>query len=268
MNYLSMADLNFPMRKSESRKGDNGKLLIIGGSEKYVGALALAGLAALRAGADVVTIAAPKQVAWAINCLTPDLITEKTDCKYFQLKHATKIINLANKYDAVLIGNGIGTQSDPFIKKVVSNINVPTVIDADAIKALSIKPIKNCLLTPHKKELDILLNNSKINKSDVKGLQKSVKTNVLLIKGKVDKIISKTQTAYNATGNEGLTKAGTGDVLAGLAAGFLCQGLTLFDSACNAAFINGELGDILKKKKGYAFIASDLVEDISKIIKR
>ena len=90
--------------------------------------------------------------------------------------------------------------------------------------------------------------------------------NVLLAKGATDIIISRNKIAYNRTGNQGMTKAGTGDVLAGLAVGFLAKTKDLFKSAIAAAYINGHVGDILlKKKKGYTFIASDLVEDLGKI---
>jgi len=65
-----------------------------------------------------------------------------------------------------------------------------------------------------------------------------------------------------------MTKGGTGDVLAGIAAGYLAQGIPLFESACNAAFINGEVGDLLHKKKGYGFLASDIIDDMKTVLKR
>ena len=80
-------------RKKSSHKGENGTVLVIGGSEEYTGSVALAGIAALRSGADIVTIAAPKKVAWAINALSPDLITHKVNCEHFTLKNAKEIIS-------------------------------------------------------------------------------------------------------------------------------------------------------------------------------
>lgn len=193
-------------RKTNSKKGDNGKLLIIGGSEDYTGCLALAGIAALRTGCDIVIIAAPEKTAWAINCLSPDLMTKKIKGKYFQKKHAEEIIKLSEKFDAVLIGNGIGINSKEFVKQITKKI---------------------------KKPKEIILKNT--------------------------------------TGNPGMTKAGTGDVLAGLTAGFLAQGYPLNKAALNATYINGKLGDIQKEKKGYSYIASDLIKDkeeTEKIIKK
>ena len=94
------------------------------------------------------------------------------------------------------------------------------------------------------------------------------KNNVILLKGEIDAIISKGKIKYNKTGNAGMTKAGTGDVLAGLCVGFLAQSKDLFQSAVNAAYFNGLIGDILlKKKKGFTYLASDMVEEIKKLKK-
>ena len=92
--------------------------------------------------------------------------------------------------------------------------------------------------------------------------------NVLLVKGPTDIILSRNKTAFNRTGNQGMTKGGTGDVLAGLAVGFLAKSGDLFKSAVAASYLNGLVGDnLLKKKKGYSFIASDLIEDLESIQK-
>jgi NAD(P)H-hydrate epimerase len=89
---------------------------------------------------------------------------------------------------------------------------------------------------------------------------------VVLLKGATDTIISKERVVANRTGNPGMAKAGTGDVLAGLCVGFLGQGLSLFQSAVNGAYINGTLGDLLEKKKGYSYIASDLLMDLKRVL--
>ena len=91
MNYIIKKQIKLLKRKKKSHKGDNGRALIIGGSEDYIGALALAGLACLRSGCDLVTIAAPEKVAWAVNCLSSDLITKKVKGTYFKLSHANEI---------------------------------------------------------------------------------------------------------------------------------------------------------------------------------
>jgi len=258
---LTKNNLEFSKRKKTSHKGDNGRVLIIGGSEEYVGCLALAGLAALRAGADIVKIVAPKKVAWAVNSLSSDLITKKFDCKYFSFRHGRKIVKLSKKFDAILIGNGLGIRKETkaFVKNVVKQIKKPLVIDADAIKALKIQNVNNAIFTPHKTEFEILLKNSDSREDNIR---KIIDNNVIIVKGAIDRIITKDKIFYNKTGNAGMTKAGTGDVLAGLCVGFLAQSKDLLQSAVNATYINGAIGDLLKKKKGYSYIASDMVEEV------
>jgi ADP-dependent NAD(P)H-hydrate dehydratase / NAD(P)H-hydrate epimerase len=271
-------------RKKTSHKGENGYALVIGGSEEYAGAPAIAGLAALRAGCDLVTVAAPDKVAWNINRTYPDLITKKFPGKYFTLKNAKDLIRLTDKFDAVLIGNGISRKSDKCVQQFMKKCPRPKVVDADALKSLSFKDFQNSLLTPHQRELELMLVNSKkefllpkLKKANAKEmaeiLQGNLKyflqnNNVLLVKGATDIIISKNKISYNRTGNPGMTKAGTGDILSGLAVGFLAKTKDYFKSAVAAAYINGLVGDLLlKKKKGYSFIASDILEDLVKVNK-
>ena len=264
--HIKKSDVKLKKHKKSSHKGDNGRLLIIGGSIDYVGALILAGSAAFAAGVDIVTIAAPSKVSWAINCFDPNFITKKYKGDYFKATQAKQVIKLSKQFDAILIGNGLGERktSLSFAKKVCK-INKPKVVDADALKAIELQEINNAILTPHKKELETLLKNSKLKQSQIKT---KIGSNVLLIKSKTDKIISKNKTIYNKTGNEGMTTGGTGDVLAGLCAGFLAQKYPLLKSATYSAFINGYTGDLIYKQKGVALTASDIVETLPYTIKR
>lgn len=265
MRFVRKSDIKLKKRRKTAHKGENGKVLIIGGSEDYVGTLALAGIAALRTGVDIVTVAAPEKPGWALHTFTPDLVVKKFKGEHFTLKHTKAVLGLAKTSDAVLIGNGIGRQSDSFVQKVVKGVKKPLVIDADGIKAVRLQDVRNAVITPHKVEFRMLLKSSRLKE---RGLRKNLGDNVILLKGPIDRIITRERVWYNKTGNEGLTVAGTGDVLAGLLVGFLAQRYSKFDSACWAAYINGKLGDLLKKKKGYAFIASDLLEDIRKVLGR
>jgi len=288
MRYLTKKEVKLPKRKPESHKGDNGRLLIMGGSVDYIGAVMLAGMAAFRSGVDIVTIAAPEKVAWAINTFSPDFITRKLNGDFFASKHSGKIIKLSNDFGVILIGNGLGItkQTIKFSRKIIKNIKKPKVIDADAIKALTFE-VNNSIITPHENELMIFLDNNIKNKKIVKSIfNKKInpekkaknlqsvlkgfleKNNIILLKGKTDIIISKDKIKFNRTGNAGMSVAGTGDVLAGLTAGILARTNSLFDSACSAAFINGIIGDYLLKKKGYGFIASDFIDYIPLFIKK
>lgn len=271
-------------RKKTSRKGENGHALVVGGSDEYVGAVVLAGLAALRAGCDMATVAAPEKVAWAVHQYTPDLMTYKVKGTSFNIKNAKEMVKYADKFDAVLIGNGITKKADKFCQYFVHKSQKLKVIDSDALKSLSFKDFNNSIITPNETELEMMLVNSskefllpKLREANAKEraeiLQGNLRyflqnNNVLLVKGPTDLIISANKIAYNRTGNQGMTKGGAGDILAGLAAGFLAKSKDLFKSAVAASFINGLTGDLLlKKKKGYTFLASDILEDLAKIQK-
>ena len=249
------------VRKPRSHKGDFGKVLIIGGSEDYVGAPILAGEAAFASGVDIVTITAPEKIAFAINTYNPDLITKKLKGDYFSIKHIPELLKLSKRFDSVLIGPGLGRKSDDFVRELCVKLKKPAVIDADAVKALRLQDIDNAILTPHSKEFQTLRDNSGMKKI-------KPGTNVILKKGSVDEIISRSKVKHNKTGNPGMTVGGTGDVLAGLCAGFLAQSNDLFNSACAAAFISGLAGDSLNKKLGNGFTASSVVKEIPVTIKK
>jgi len=195
-----------------------------------------------------------------------------------------EMVKLADRYDAVLVGNGITRKADKFCQYFIKKSPKLKVVDADALKSLSFKDFSNTILSPHETELEMMLVNSnkefllpKLKASSAKEkaeiLQGNLRyflqnNNVLLVKGATDIIISRNKIAYNRTGNQGMTKAGTGDVLAGLCVGFLAKSQDLFKSAVAASYINGFIADqLLKKKKGYAFIASDIIDDLAKVNK-
>jgi len=275
LNYInqSIIQKTYKTRKNDSHKGDHGKILCIGGSEDYSGApylAANAAIAALRTGVDIITIAAPEKVAYAINALNPDIISKKFNCIYFTSKQIDEILKLSDLYDCILIGPGIGQKKSTsiFINEIIQNINKPIIIDADAIKCINLGDISNTILTPHIRELEILLNNSNISISDYTDIQGHLKSNVLLIKDNIDTIISNYNIQYNKTGNPGMTTGGTGDVLSGIVSGFVSQGNSLVDSACAAAYLSGYIGDELFKNYAYSFIASDFLDKIGPTIKK
>lgn len=283
MKFITKSEIKIPKRKSSSHKGDNGYVLAVGGSEDYAGAITLAGLAALRSGCDLVKIIAPEKVAWAINAYSPDLVTMKLEDDYFKLKHFDIIKKSMEKFDLLLIGNGMGLKNETkkFCRKCAKEIKKFKVVDADAIKSISMDGVENSIITPHSKELEYFLINSKIHKQIIDGINKEKniikksrlikkttqkfldKNNIILLKGKIDVIISKDKISYMNSGNPGMTKGGTGDVLAGLCAGFLAQSNDILHSSINASYFNKKIGDILlRKKKGFTYLASDMVEEV------
>ncbi|VVB81660.1 ADP-dependent (S)-NAD(P)H-hydrate dehydratase [uncultured archaeon] len=256
-------------RKRSSHKGDNGVVLIIGGSEDYIGAPALVGmsaLAVLRSGADLVYVAAPEKVAWAINRIAPDIITRKIKCRNFSQKNVTEVLKLAKNADVIEIGNGISLESGKFMQEIIKKVNKPLVIDAAALRVIRLQDVKNAVLLPHAKEFEALLKNSRLTR---KSVQKHLNNNILVIKGHPKTVImSKNKTAINTAGNAGMSHGGTGDVLAGIVAGLLAQGNDPFTSAKVAAYVNGRAGELLYKKLGFGYLASDLVKTFPSILKK
>jgi len=254
----------FKERSLTSHKGENGRVLVVGGSENYVGAPALAAMAALRSGIDICVVAAPEKVAWQINSYSPDIITRKINGDFLNWDNVNEIVKLAETFDCVLIGNGLGTEPGTmdFVREAVERISIPLVIDADAIKALAGKKISNSIITPHAREFEIWTGESLPKELDDKArvAQMFAKNkSVVLLKGPIDIIASEDELKFNKTGNPGMTIGGTGDVLAGITAGFLAQTKDLFNSAYYAAYLNGKIGDYLLKKKGIGFTASDII---------
>lgn len=256
-----------PPRRRESHKGDYGRILVVAGSAQYPGAAVLTSWAAetiLRSGADYVHVLAPGKVGWVVNTYLPDLIVTKVRARRFTKRHVRKVISMEKDYDVLLIGPGLGERSIPFAREIIQRWGKPKVVDADALKGVDLTRVENCILTPHMKELETILHNNGIQEQE---LQEHLGTNVILRKGPTDLIMSSTEEGENRTGNAVMTKAGTGDVLAGLAAGLLAQTGDLFDAACLAAWINGATGDLLERRKGRTFIASDIPQHMHEVMR-
>ena len=235
------------------------RVLLVGGSEEFTGASYLAGMAALRGGAESVIVMAPEKVAWALNALSPDLMTRKLQGTYLSMKHLGVLTKQLKTADVLVLGNGAGTRpGTASLMRALSRWPGPKVIDADALKALRGASVHNAILTPNEGEWKLLERHSNIGALLTNG-------NVIIKKGNPTSILSANKTFRQPRTNRGLAKAGTGDVLAGLCAGYLAQGLSLWDAARRATRTGNTIADILvRKKKGYYFLASDIVGELRK----
>ena len=278
--------LRLKQRSNKSHKGNNGKLLIVGGSKEYHGAPAISGLSAIAAGVDLVYVACPDSASPAIKSASPDLIVKSLEGDILSLKHAQDILKLTDDVDAVLIGPGAGIDGETakLFNVLVAKIKKPIVLDADALKQVEISLIKNredIILTPHLAEFKSIFNISsdlkldidsydfeKVDKniSEFQQITRNINASVV-VKGQYDLILFKTKFRINKTGNSGMTVGGTGDALAGIGAALLAQGLNSFDSASLAAFINGLAGEEAFNVKGNGFSATDLVSYVGNVIK-
>ncbi|MCK4428760.1 MAG: hydroxyethylthiazole kinase, partial [Candidatus Aenigmarchaeota archaeon] len=131
---------------------------------------------------------------------------------------------------------------------------------------------KNFILTPHENEFFVLTGEKVL--SDLKKRQEQVKriagelNTTILLKGNVDMISDGNKIHLNKTGSPFMTKGGTGDILAGICGALLTRGVDCFEAACCAAYINGKAGEIAGRKFGEGLLASDLLKEIPKVIKR
>ncbi|WP_410319578.1 NAD(P)H-hydrate dehydratase [Methanobrevibacter sp.] len=278
--------LRLKNRNPNSHKGNNGRLLVVGGSNEYSGAPAIAGMAAIGAGADLVYVASPENAADAIKSTSPDLIVKSLEGDKLSLNHLDDILNLSENVDAVLIGpgSGIDDETSKLFNVLVTKIKKPIVLDADSLKQVELSLIKNredMILTPHifefksffKTDDDLRLDIDSYDFSEVdenitlfQKISRQIKGTVV-VKGKYDLILSGSKFKINKSGNAGMTVGGTGDALAGISASLLSQGLSSFDSASLATFINGLAGDEAFDVKGNGFSATDLVSYIGSVIK-
>ncbi len=271
MKRLTQKDIRYPKRTAGTHKGESGRVLVVGGSEDLVGAVALAGISALRAGADLVIIAAPERVAWSVNSLYPDLITKKLPGKTLGMRHWRTIRRMADRADVILVGNGMGRSWGA--RRLVNRLAcLPgrKVFDADALRMVRPALLKETIITPHADELSTFLQHlPAVWDARPEVVHERLREwlgqeNILILKGPEDYVMSRDRIVRNTTGNPGMAKGGTGDVLAGLCAGFYAQ-QDAWQAACNAAFVNGRIGDLLKRKhKGYAYLASDMVGEIQR----
>ncbi len=266
-------------RPLESHKGDFGRLLIIGGSETYVGAPALAALAALRTGLDLVYVASPEKTAYAISAISPNLITLKLRGDHLAINNLDQLKTLLERCTAIILGPGLGLHKDTIeavseILNILNSLRKTVLLDADAIKILGMKRQKidfPAVITPHFGEFEALSGRKpsidlKSRTNDVKNLAKKL-GGVIVLKGNVDIVSDGNDLRINFTGNPSMTVGGTGDVLSGIIGCLLAQGIDCFNSSVAGVFINGAAGDFALKEKGFHLVPTDLIEQISRVMR-
>jgi hydroxyethylthiazole kinase-like uncharacterized protein yjeF len=269
-------------RSSQSHKGDFGRILVIGGSDVFSGAPALTGMAALRTGADLVTILTPEPVVSAVRAYSPNLMVRSLGTHILVKESIDSIMELVNSQDVIALGPGLGLAQDTIstVRAVVSHlleIKKPLVIDADGLKALASSGIhlnsETTVMTPHWGELSILLGRN-LGKPD--NLEVRIRTaieaaklydSVLLLKGPID-IIAEPNGNYklNHTGVPAMTVGGTGDVLTGITATLLSRKFGAFQSAAASAFISGQIGEAASAEFGDHIVATDCIKKIPDVM--
>ncbi|UJG43493.1 MAG: NAD(P)H-hydrate dehydratase [Candidatus Heimdallarchaeum endolithica] len=279
--YIGIGDLKWflPERESESHKGDNGIVVVIGGSIYYTGAPVLSALGAFRTGADLVYIYTPKNVRSIISSFSPDLITVPGSSDELNEEDAKLIVKDMRFRKATFI-IGPGTKKSKKTRLLVSRVlkskdRRKLVIDAGALSSLGIEELKllqnhHIIITPHKREFyrvfQIELPDKLEERKKIVQELASEWGVTILLKGKIDIISNGKITKLNATGHPGMTVGGTGDVLTGIIASLFANLEDSFVSACLAAYISGRAGELASKEYGDGLMASDIPHYINKVI--
>lgn len=253
-------------------------MALICGSERHTGSACFAGMAAYRAGTDLVYVIAPERAADVAANFSPVLMTTPLPGPMFEEKHVDEVVKaLAEvKATAVLIGPGLWRAGKTLeaIIHLLGQISLPTVLDADAIRAVgqhrdSPRPDK-CIFTPHAEEFRQLTGIG-VNEQLVARM-KSVETeakrlgSTILLKGHVDVISDGRKTLLNRTGTSYMTKGGLGDTLAGICAAYLARRVDSLTAACAGAYVNGKAGEIVSKRYGESLLPTDLIDSIHQAI--
>ncbi len=271
-----------PKRYADSNKATYGKVLNIAGSKFFQGAAILSSLSALKVGAGYVTLACPDCILNNIASYTPDLVflpLRSFNNESIASDNALFLKDIKDSYSVISLGCGLSTNSSTveFVDKFLKNINVPIVIDADGLNAIALLELNNLpaksLITPHPKEISRLLNmnvDDIVNNREWAAKEASKKFGcITLLKGH-NTIITDGHIVYvNQTGNSGLAKAGTGDVLTGIITGFAAQNLSLLNAAILGSYVHGACADYaVNDLTEYGILASDLLKYVPKVIKQ
>ncbi len=269
----------FLRRRADTHKGDYGRVLVLGGSIGLTGAPVLSALGALRAGAGLVTVGVPEAIYFIVaSKLTEAMVHPLPESPSGTLSVISipKLLSLAAKADVLAVGPGL-SQEPParaFAHRLLSAVNLPIVLDADGLNAFSGKDRAKLwkhqaplVLTPHPGEMARLIGESigtiqRNRKKIASQVAKEMKA-VVVLKGHQTVIASPTSVAVNNTGNPGMASGGVGDVLTGIIAALIGQGLDPFAAAKTGVTVHGLAGDLAAHRVGQVgLIASDLLDSL------
>ncbi len=271
-------------RSIASHKGSFGHVLVVGGSVGKTGAGAMAGLGAARAGAGLVTLAVPSSLHALMEVKLTEIMTEplpETAEQAVATAALPRLQTLLEGKQALVLGPGLSIQEETVrvVLGLLEKSSCPIVLDADGVNGLVdnldvlARARAPVILTPHPGEMGRLLGRSaaEIQEDRVAVVESfSEKYGVTLVLKGARSLISSAEgrLAINSSGNPGLASGGTGDVLTGLIAGFLAQGLSPFDAACLGVYCHGKAADRLAMRWGdRGMLATDLLLEIPLVLK-
>jgi NAD(P)H-hydrate epimerase len=275
----------FPRRAPEAHKGTFGHVLVIAGSVGKTGAASLCALAAQRVGAGLVTLAAPASLNDILEVKLTEVMTApvaETEARSLSEAGLDRLLELTQGKSAVALGPGLGTHpsTQALVRQLLARVQVPVVLDADGINALAGQPelLRGAacplVLTPHPGELARLLGcaRDRVLADRIPLLQETATgCRLTLILKLARTLIADAQGGVTMvpTGNPGMATGGTGDVLTGLIAGLIAQGVPPTLAAWAGTYVHGLAGDLAAGRLGQeAMLAGDLLEALPEAIRQ
>lgn len=270
-----------PKRERDAHKGIFGTVLVISGSSTMRGAAAFAALGALRSGTGHVKVASVERCIDTVASLAPEatyleLNSDSNGFMVFDDNTKEKLLEAMKKSSAVVIGSGMGVTKDTMeiLRFVIANSFCPVIIDADGINCIAsdieilVNRKSEVILTPHPGEMARLLNcdAQTINDNRIMVAEKYAEKHgvTVVLKGAGTIVSNKFNTAANHTGNAGMSRGGSGDILSGIIGAIVAQGFSPFDAACAGVYMHGLAGDAAAEKFGQeAMLPRDIIDCIS-----
>lgn len=279
---IAYLDHVIPKRCADSHKDDYGRVLAVCGSTGYTGAAYFSAQAAVCTGSGVVTLLTPSAVYPILACKLAEPVVRPIACDAegkITLDSTRDIIPHMVKATALLIGCGIGRSSNitDAVITLLQHAVCPIILDADGLNALEghidvLRSIKaQIILTPHMGELARLVGKPVADITDQDAINLARDSGaVVLLKSHRTRIITPDGVVYvNTTGNPGMAKGGSGDVLAGIILSLCGQGLLPLDAAAAGAYIHGAAGDICANAHGeYGMTPRDILSEIGSVLRR
>jgi ADP-dependent NAD(P)H-hydrate dehydratase / NAD(P)H-hydrate epimerase len=266
-----------PARVADSNKGTYGRVLIIGGSRGKTGAAAMAGQAALRSGAGLVTVATAESVLPMIATTMPELMTHALAETSSGTIANQSVASITKDKTVVAIGPGLTAiiaETNEFVRRVVAECRSQLVIDADGLNALVgfVGDLRGAVLTPHPGEMARLIEKNveyvNANRVDVASGFATRWNAYVVLKGHRTIVAAPDGNVYvNPTGNPGMATGGTGDILTGMIAGILAQEHLgpFVERLCLAVYLHGLAGDLAAEEVGEeSLVATDLLKFLPK----
>lgn len=263
-------------RQSGSRKGDNGTVLIVGGNKIYHGAPILASLAALRSGTDLVYTAVPRSNSVSTKALSPNSIVLPTSDDKLTLGSANRLTSmLPKKPHSAAIGMGMTIAKPEALKSLIKRLRgmeTQLLLDASALIPDILNDISgtNTIVTPHPGEYKRIFGEEagKDEAEQIMNVQKMTERYqiTIVLKGPVNVVCDKDKVALIKRSTPAMTVGGTGDILSGLAAGFLSK-MKPFDASLLGVYFNGVAASLAYRRLGLHLVATDIIDELPKALK-